>query len=48
MEKEGRLIDAEAEQDELVYEPVAEPALDQATGLVPESLWRRGPERTIQ
>lgn len=41
------VADQEAPPDELIHEPVAEPALDQAEGLVPESL-RRRPDRTIQ
>ena len=33
--------------DEITYEPVGEPELDPATGIVLESLRRRQPMRTI-
>jgi len=48
MDKTARADKREAALDELVYEPVAEPALDPAVGLVLESLRRRQPAMTIR
>ena len=48
MKKKAQPIDADAAQEEVVYEPAAELSLDRAMGLVPESLQRRQPERTIR
>lgn len=48
MNREVRPTDADEAQDGLVYEPVADHALERAMGLILESIRRRQPSRTIQ
>jgi hypothetical protein len=48
MDMEARAIDNEAKPDELTYEPVREPELDRAMGMILESLRRREPTMTIR
>lgn len=40
--------EADADVDELTYEPVEEPEFDQAVGIILESLRRRQPAMTIR
>jgi hypothetical protein len=48
MDMESRTIDTAAPLDELTYEPVREPELDPAIGLILDSLRRREPTMTIR
>jgi wyosine [tRNA(Phe)-imidazoG37] synthetase (radical SAM superfamily) len=48
MEAKAKINDEAAQLDELTYEPLCEPELDPALGLILESLRRRQPARTIQ
>ena len=48
MDTEAHAIDSEGRLDELTYEPVREPELDPAVGVILESLRRREPTRTIR
>jgi hypothetical protein len=47
MNAEAHTIDNEGRLDELTYEPVREPELDPAVGIILESLRRRQPMMTI-
>ncbi len=44
---EAHAIDNEGRLDELTFEPVREPELDPAVGIILESLHRRQPTMTI-
>jgi hypothetical protein len=48
MDMEAHAIDNEGRLDELTYEPVREPELDPAVGIILESLRRRQPTMTIR
>ena len=48
MDAEPEAIENEAKPDELTYEPVREPVLDAAIGLILDSLRRRQPPMTIR
>jgi hypothetical protein len=47
MDTEAHAIDNEDRLDELTYEPIREPELDPAVGIILESLCRRQPTMTI-
>jgi hypothetical protein len=48
MDAEAQVIETQDQLDELTYEPVREPELDPAMGIILESLRRREPTMTIR